>query len=255
MKKTIDLNCDMGESYGVYRLGEDQAAMPLISSANVACGFHASDPDNMRKTVQLAKKHGVAIGAHPAYPDLVGFGRRQMALTSDEIEAVILYQLGALHGFCRAEGLSMQHVKAHGALYNKAEQDANTAMAIAKAIQKFDPKLIMVCMANSAMTKAAQEIGLPYAQEVFADRAYTSQGTLVSRKLPGAVVHDLKEVIARVVQMVEQQTVTTIDGVILPIQADTICVHGDTPGAVEMIAGIRHAIEAAGFEVKAMGKA
>ena len=253
MKKTIDLNCDMGESYGVYRLGEDQAAMPLISSANVACGFHASDPDNMWKTVQLAKKHGVAVGAHPAYPDLVGFGRRQMALSNAEIEATILYQLGALQGFCRAEGVKMQHVKAHGALYNKAEKDADTAMAIAKAIQKFDPALIMVCMAGSVMVEAAKRIGLPYAQEVFADRAYTAQGTLVARKLPGAVIHDLNEVVARVMQMVEKQTVTTIDGQELPLCADTVCVHGDTPGAVEMIARIRHALEAAGFAVQAMG--
>lgn len=253
MKKTIDLNCDMGESYGVYRLGEDQAAMPLISSANVACGFHASDPDNMWKTVQLAKKHGVAVGAHPAYPDLVGFGRRQMALSNAEIEATILYQLGALQGFCRAEGVKMQHVKAHGALYNKAEKDADTAMAIAKAIQKFDPALIMVCMAGSVMVEAAKSIGLPYAQEVFADRAYTAQGTLVARKLPGAVIHDLNEVVARVMQMVEKQTVTTIDGQELPLCADTVCVHGDTPGAVEMIARIRHALEAAGFAVQAMG--
>ena len=254
MKKTIDLNCDMGESYGVYRLGEDQAAMPLISSANVACGFHASDPDNMWQTVQLAKKHGVAVGAHPAYPDLVGFGRRQMALSNAEVEAAILYQLGALQGFCQAEGVKLQHVKAHGALYNKAEKDANTALAIAKAIHKFDPSLIMVCMAGSVMVDAAKSIGLPYAQEVFADRAYTAQGTLVARKLPGAVIHDLNEVVARVMQMVEKNTVTTIDGQELPICADTVCVHGDTPGAVEMIARIRHALEAAGFAVQAMAK-
>lgn len=254
MKKTIDLNCDMGESYGVYQLGEDQAAMPLISSANVACGFHASDPDNMWKTVRLAKQHSVAVGAHPAYPDLVGFGRRQMALSNEEIEATILYQLGALQGFCQAEGVKLRHVKAHGALYNKAEKDADTALAIAKAIQKVDPSLIMVCMAGSVMVEAAKSIGLPYAQEVFADRAYTAQGTLVARKLPGAVIHDLNEVVARVMQMVEKQTVTTIDGQELPICADTVCVHGDTPGAVEMIARIRHALEAAGFAVQAMPK-
>ncbi len=250
---TIDLNCDMGESYGVYNLGEDKAAMPLVTSANVACGFHASDPDNMMKTVRLAKQNGVAVGAHPSYPDLVGFGRRQMALSNEEIEAAIIYQLGALQGFCQAEGVAMQHVKVHGALYNKAEKDAETSLAIAKAIQKFDPKLIMVCMANSEMTKAAKAIGLPYAEEVFADRAYTAQGALAGRKLPGAVIHDVDEVVARVMKMVQQKTVTTLDGTELPINADTICVHGDTPGAVEMISRIRSALEAAGIQLKAMG--
>ena len=253
MKTIVDLNCDMGESYGVYQLGEDAAAMPLVTSANVACGFHASDPDNMLKTVRLAKQHGVAIGAHPSYPDLVGFGRRQMALTNDEIEAAILYQLGALQGFCQAEGVGLQHVKVHGALYNKAEKDLATAAAIARAIQKFDPQLIMVCMANSAMTEAAKTIGLPYAEEVFADRAYTAQGALAPRKLPGAVIHDVDEVVARVMKMIQQKTVTTLDGTELPIRADTICVHGDTPGAVEMIARIRRAIEMAGVELRAMG--
>ncbi|MFQ3621574.1 MAG: 5-oxoprolinase subunit PxpA, partial [Spirochaetales bacterium] len=186
----IDLNCDMGEGFGVYTLGYDEEALPYVTSINAACGFHASDPQGMRKIVRLAKKHGVAVGAHPGFPDLVGFGRRELAATPQEIEADVLYQIGALWAFCRAEGIPLQHVKAHGALYNRAEKDIEVALAIARAIRAIDSNLYMVCLARSPMVEAAKQVGIPYVEEAFADRAYTAQGTLVSRKIEGSVLQD-----------------------------------------------------------------
>jgi UPF0271 protein len=251
--KRIDLNCDMGESFGVYTLGFDQDAMPHVTSINVACGFHASDPSNMMKTVKLAKKHGVAIGAHPAFPDLVGFGRRVMAVTLDEIKADVIYQIGALWGFCLAEGVKMQHVKVHGAMYNVAEKDVAVATAIAEAIKAVDPGLYMLCLANSAMVTGAKNAGVKYVEEAFADRAYTPQGNLVSRKQEGAVIHDVDLVAQRVLSMVKNGSVTAIDGTEVPISAQTICVHGDTPGAVAMIKKIREKLDREGIIVKAFG--
>lgn len=250
----IDLNCDMGESYGVYTLGYDEQAMPYVTSINVACGFHASDPSNMLKTVKLAKKYGVAIGAHPAFPDLVGFGRRYMALSADEIKADVMYQIGALWALCKSEGLTLQHVKVHGALYNAAEKDMVVAMAVAQAIKAVDENLYMVCLGNSAMVTAAQNIGIKYVEEAFADRAYTKEGTLVSRKQAGSVIHDVTAISERVLSMVKNKTVTGIDGSIVEISAQTVCVHGDTPGAVEMIKAIRDVLEEQGIQVKAFGK-
>ncbi len=250
----IDLNCDMGESFGVYTLGFDQDAMPHVTSINVACGFHASDPMNMMKTVKLAKQLGVAVGAHPSFPDLVGFGRRVMASSLEEIKADVTYQVGALWGFCLAEGVKMQHVKAHGALYNVAERDVEVAAAIAEAIKAVDPGLYMLCLANSTMVAGAKKVGVKYVEEAFADRAYTAQGNLVSRKLAGAVIHDVDLVAERVLSMATKGSVTSIDGVEVPINAQTICVHGDTPGAVAMIKKIREKLDAAGIEVKAFGK-
>lgn len=249
----IDLNCDMGESFGVYNLGFDADAMPFVTSINVACGFHASDPLNMMKTIRLAKKHNVAVGAHPAFPDLVGFGRRVMAASLEEIKADVMYQIGALWAFCQAEGLRMQHVKVHGAMYNVAEKDVTVATAIAEAIQAVDPGLYMLCLANSAMVTAARQVGVKYVEEAFADRAYTDQGTLVSRKLPGSVIHDVDQVAARVLSMVKKGSVQSIDGAEVPIAAQTICVHGDTPGAVEMIKKIREKLGQEGVTVKAFG--
>ncbi len=250
----IDLNCDMGESFGVYTLGFDQDAMPHVTSINVACGFHASDPVNMMKTVKLAKQHGAAIGAHPSFPDLVGFGRRVMAASVEEIKADVTYQIGALWGFCLAEGVKMQHVKAHGALYNVAEKDLAVATAIAEAIKAVDPGLYMLCLANSTMVAAAKNVGVKYVEEAFADRAYTAQGNLVSRKQPGSVIHDVDLVAERVLSMVTTGAVTSIDGVQVPISAQTICVHGDTPGAVAMIKKIREKLAAAGVTVQAFGQ-
>ena len=251
--KMIDLNCDMGESFGTYVLGYDEQAMPFVTSINVACGFHASDPDNMAKTLMLAKKHGIAVGAHPGFPDLVGFGRRPMALSPDEVKNTVMYQIGALDAFCRAEGMKMQHVKAHGALYNMAEKDLSIALSIAAAIKAVDPALYMLCLANSQMVVAAKQLGVPFVEEAFADRAYTDEGTLVSRKLAGAVIHDIEQVVSRVVRMVKDRSVISITGKVVPIQTQTVCVHGDTPGAVDMVKAIRAALEKENIALRAFG--
>ena len=250
----IDLNCDMGESYGVYTLGYDEEAMPYVTSINVACGFHASDPSNMLKTVKLAKKHGIAIGAHPAFPDLVGFGRRYMAASMEEIKADVMYQIGALWALCKSEGVTMQHVKVHGALYNAAEKDIKVGIAIAQAIKAVDENLYMVCLGKSLMVEAAKTVGIPYVEEAFADRAYTQEGTLVPRKQAGAVIHDVNEVAERVLSMVKDKTIKSIDGTIVPISAQTVCVHGDTPGAITMIKTIREILDQQGIQTKAFGK-
>ncbi len=249
----IDLNCDMGESFGVYTLGYDEAAMPYVTSINVACGFHASDPLNMLNTVKLAKQYNLAIGAHPAFPDLVGFGRRVMAASKEEIFADVAYQIGALAGICQTQGLKLQHVKAHGALYNMAEKDIAVGTAIAEAIKSVDPDLYMLCSCGSPMVKAAQAAGVKYVEEAFADRAYTKEGTLVPRSQPGAVIHDVKLVAERVLGLVKTGKVQAIDGTEIALKADTICVHGDTPGAVEMIKEIRELLEKQGITLKAFG--
>lgn len=247
----VDVNCDMGESFGAYSLGLDAEVMPEISSANVACGFHAGDPQVMRRTVALAAKHGVSVGAHPGFPDLVGFGRRELNVTPDEATQFVLYQIGAIAGFCKAEGAVLGHVKAHGALYNMAVKDLNLARAIAAAVKTFDPALVFFALPGSQLEVAGREAGLKVALEVFGDRAYNADGTLVNRRLPGAVIHDSAAVAERVKRMVLTGKVTTIDGQELGVRADTICVHGDTPGAVEHIRALRSALVAAGVEIKA----
>jgi UPF0271 protein len=251
---SIDLNCDMGEGFSVYSIGNDAQVMPFITSANVACGFHASDPSNIWKTVKLAAKHGVGIGAHPSYPDLVGFGRRAMDATLDEISADVTYQIGALSAFCHSEGVRLRHVKAHGAMYNKAVDALPVAKAIAQAIKAVDPELVMVCLSNSAMVTAAKEVGVPYVEEVFADRAYTREGKLVPRSREGAVLHDPEIIAQRVLKMVRDKTVISIDGAEIPLEAETICVHGDSAGAFEMIKAIRKKLEEGNVAVKAFGQ-
>jgi len=251
----IDLNCDMGESFGVYGLGCDEDVIAFVTSINVACGFHASDPGNMLRTVQLAKKYNVAVGAHPSFPDLVGFGRRNMAATPEEIKADTIYQIGALWAFCKAEGVRLQHVKPHGALYNMAATDIRIATAIAEAIRSVDPGLFMLCLGKSQMVDAAKKAGARYVEEAFADRAYTNEGTLVPRSRPGAVIHDIGLVAERVLSMVKHQRVTSIDGVEIPIVAQTVCVHGDTPGAVEMARLIRKRLEENAIVVAPFGRA
>ena len=251
----IDLNSDMGESFGVYTMGYDEQVMPFVTSINVACGFHASDPDNMLRTVQLAKKHKVAVGAHPSFPDLVGFGRRNMAATPEEIKADTIYQIGALWAFCHSEGVRLQHVKPHGALYNMAATDIRIATAIAEAIRSVDPGLFMLCLGKSQMVEAAKKVAARYVEEAFADRAYTNEGTLVPRSKPGAVIHDIGLVAERVLSMVKHQRVTSIDGVEIPIVAQTVCVHGDTPGAVEMTKLIRKRLEESSIVVAPFGQA
>lgn len=250
----IDLNCDMGESFGTYRLGHDEELMPFVTSINVACGFHASDPANMLHTVRLAKRYGVAVGAHPSLPDLVGFGRRFMGASPAEIKADTIYQIGALWAFCRAEGVALQHVKPHGALYNMAAADMAVAVALAEAIQAVDAGLVMVCLGKSAMVEAARKVGTRYVEEAFADRAYTKEGALVPRSEPGAVIHDAGEVAERVLSIVKHGRVTSIDGVDVPISVQTVCVHGDTPGAVEMTKRITERLREEGVTVEPFGR-
>lgn len=250
----IDLNCDMGESFGVYRLGHDEEVMPFVSSINLACGFHAGDPGTMVRTVRVARQYNVAVGAHPSFPDLVGFGRRTMSATPAEIKADTIYQIGALWAICQSEGVALQHVKPHGALYNLAASDIHTAAAIAEAIGAVDSELFMVCLAHSPMVEAARAAGIRYVEEAFADRAYTRIGTLVPRGTAGAVIHDPETVAARVLSLVTHQLITSHDGVAIPIRAQTICVHGDNPGAVAMTRLIRGRLDQQAVTVAPFGQ-
>ncbi|MGC9356648.1 MAG: LamB/YcsF family protein [Anaerolineae bacterium] len=242
----IDLNCDLGESFGHYQLGDDAAMLKIVTSANIACGLHAGDPLVMRRTVEQALVEGVAVGAHPSYPDRQGFGRRFMDLTPDEVEAYLIFQLGALAGFCQTVGINLRHVKPHGALYNVAAKDGDVAAATARAVASFDRHLIVVTQPGSALALAARSLDLRVAREGFVDRAYASDGSLVPRGKLGAVIHEPDEVAARVVRMVTRGEVETIDGHCLPINVDTLCVHGDTPGAVNLARRVRAALEEAG---------
>ena len=248
----IDLNCDMGESFGAYTIGHDAEVMPFITSANVACGLHAGDPTVIRDTIKLAKQHGVAVGAHPGFPDLVGFGRREMHMSPREVEDSLVYQIGAVAGTAAAEGVRLQHVKAHGALYNMAVRDAALSEAIARAIAAVDRSLIMLGLPNSELLRAGEKLGLTVVAEAFADRAYEPDGQLVSRRKPGAVIHDPEAVVARVVRMAREGVATAIDGSTVRLNARTICTHGDTPGAHELVRRIRAGLEEAGIIVRAM---
>lgn len=246
---TVDLNCDMGESFGNYKCGLDEAVIPYISSANTACGFHASDPLVMKKTVGLAKKYGVHIGAHPGYPDLVGFGRRNMQVSQEELKAMVQYQIGALKAFCDALHVPLYHVKPHGAMYNMAAAQAGLAEAICQAIKETDEELILLAPAGSEMFQAAKKLGLRAAGEVFADRAYEEDGSLVSRRKEGAMITDEEEAIERVVRMVKEGVVTAITGEEIEVQADSICVHGDSPQALAFVKRIRQALEEEGVRI------
>ncbi len=238
----VDLNCDLGESFGAYVMGMDDKVIPFITSANVACGYHASDPVVMEKTVGLCKTHNVAVGAHPGFPDLMGFGRREMRLTPAEAKAYMLYQIGALDAFCRAAGLKLNHVKPHGALYNMAARDGALARAICQAIREYDRSLVLLALAGSEMVRTAQEMGLPVAQEVFADRGYEEDGSLVSRQKPGAMITDEEEAIARVVRMVTEGKVTAVTGRDISVRADSVCIHGDGEHALAFAQRIREAL-------------
>ena len=249
----IDLNCDMGESFGRYTIGNDEAMMPYITSANIACGLHAGDPLVMEHTVHLAQEHGVGIGAHPGFPDLQGFGRRVMQLAPEEAEAFVLYQIGALAAFAKAAGGELVHVKPHGALYNLAARDRPLAEAIIRAVARFSRQLILVGLANSLLVEAGLEAGLPVAREAFADRAYEADGSLRSRRLPGAVLEDPAQAVEQVVRIARDGLVVAYSGEEVPVQAETICLHGDTPTAVEIAKTIRGELEAAGIEVMPMG--
>jgi UPF0271 protein len=251
----IDINSDMGESFGAYTIGHDAGLMHAITSANVAAGFHAGDPSVLRDTIRLAKAKGVAVGAHPGFPDLVGFGRRELNVTAKEAEDMVLYQVAAVAGVAAAEGVKLQHVKPHGALFNMAVRDAQLAAAIARAVAAFDGSLMLFGSPHAEILKAARAAGLRVAAEVFADRAYEPDGTLASRRKPGAVIHDPAAVVARAIRMVKEHTVVAIDGSVVALDADTICVHGDTPGSDDLAAKIRAGLEAAGVTVKAIGQA
>ena len=248
----IDLNADVGESLGAWPLGEDEALIPLVSSVNVAAGFHAGDPVTMGRTIALAVRAGAAIGAHPGYPDLAGFGRRAMGLSPDEIEAAVLYQVGAVAAFAAAAGAELRHVKAHGALYNRAARDPGAAAAIARAVRRFSDRLVLVGLAGSALVAAGREAGLVVAEEAFADRAYEADGTLRSRELPRAVLDDPSAAAAQAVAIV-RGVATASDGTSLAIRADTICVHGDLPGAAARARAVRDALLAEGVEIRAPG--
>jgi UPF0271 protein len=248
----IDLNSDLGESFGPWPMGQDAALMASISSANVACGFHAGDPTSMRTTIALAKRSGVAIGAHPGFPDLVGFGRREMTVAPAEVEDLVLYQVSALSGMAAAQGMTLQHVKAHGALYNMACRDRALAEAIARAVAALDSSLILFGLPKSELLMAGERAGLRVAGEVFADRAYERDGSLASRRKPGSVIHDPAAVVERAVRMVRDHQVVALDGSVIALDADTICLHGDTPGAADLARAVRAGLEAAGITVASL---
>lgn len=250
----VDLNSDLGESFGRYSLGADEKIIPLITSANVACGYHASDPVVMGKTVASAKKAGIRVGAHPGFPDLMGFGRRNMNVSPAEAKAYTLYQLGALYGFCQAQGMVLQHVKPHGAMYNMAAKDYALSKAICEAIYEFDKNLIVLALSGGELVRAAKDMGLRTAQEVFADRAYEEDGTLVDRRKEGAMITDEELAISRVVRMVKEKKVTAITGKDISIEADSVCVHGDGAKALAFVEKIRKKLMEEGVEICPLDK-
>jgi len=252
MKKFVDLNSDLGESFGAYKIGLDEEVLKYVTSANIACGWHAGDPIVMRNTVEAAYKNGVGIGAHPGFLDIMGFGRRNMIVTPEEIKQYTIYQIGALYGFIKAVGGEMQHVKPHGAMYNMAAKDGKIATAIIDGIWEVDKNLIVLGLAGSEMVKAAEKKGLRVANEVFADRAYNPNGTLVQRSLPGSMINDKNIAISRVIRMVTEGKVTAINGEDLDIRVDSICVHGDNPEAAELARLTKEALLRAGIEIKAL---
>lgn len=249
MKKTVDLNCDLGESFGAYTMGCDKEIVPNVSSVNIACGFHAGDPRTMATTVKLAKKFNIAVGAHPSFPDLQGFGRREMQMEASEVKALVQYQIGALLAFTQGEGVPLRHVKPHGALYNMAARDPVLADAVAEAVFSVDPNLILLGLAGSELVHAGKSRGLSVREEVFADRGYRSDGSLVPRTQEGAVFHDPQVVKERTLNMVINGTVLTNTGETLKINADSICVHGDNPSAVTFAKEIRVALESGGITI------
>ncbi|MDR3355060.1 MAG: LamB/YcsF family protein [Synergistaceae bacterium] len=247
---SIDMNSDLGESFGVWRMGDDASVLAFVSSANVACGYHAGDPSTMRHTVELCARAGVSIGAHVSYPDLIGFGRRNMACTPDEVYDYCLYQIGALSAFCRAQGVGLRHVKPHGALYNQAAKDEKLAEAAARAVKDAGDGIILVGLAGSKLAAAARDAGVKFASEAFADRAYLKDGSLMPRSRSGAVIHDAEIAARRAVQIATTGTITADDGTDIRLEPDTICLHGDTEEAVRMAAAVKRALDLAGVEVR-----
>jgi 5-oxoprolinase (ATP-hydrolysing) subunit A len=248
----IDLNADLGESYGNFTVGHDAELIPLLTSANLACGFHGGDPRVMDHTVAACSAAGIAVGAHPSFPDLVGFGRRVLEATGEEVEADVLYQMAALDGFCRRHGVALQHLKPHGALYNHANRTPDVARGIAAAIASYDPQLLLVCQFGTELARAGREAGLKVAYEGFVDRAYNAEGTLVSRSVEGSVYHDRGRATEQALRMVSEGTVVAMDGTLVDAPADTLCVHGDNPHAVEFITALRDRLAAAGIALMPM---
>lgn len=250
MKFKVDINSDLGESFGRFKVGHDAEIMSFITSANVACGFHAGDPMVMARTVKLAKENGVAVGAHPGFPDLIGFGRRRMELSKEEVTNIVVYQVGALEAFAKAAGVALQHVKPHGALYNVAAENGAYVEAIIEAVSTVNPELVLFSLADSRMAKIGEKAGLRVAHEVFVDRAYNQDGSLVSRSAAGALIDDAKLVAKRAVRMVKERTVTAINGREVEFdEVHTICIHGDTPNAVDLARTVKEALLSARVEV------
>ena len=252
MANKIDFNCDMGESFGMYKMGLDEEVIKHITSANIACGFHAGDPNWMRTTVKLAEEHGVAIGAHPSFPDLSGFGRRAMNASALEVKNDVIYQMGALQAFTGAKRL--QHVKPHGAMYNMAVDDQDLATAICEAVLEVDPYIVLLALAGSQWISVAEDLGLRVGREIFADRALNTDGTLVSRSKEGSVIHDIQEVVDRSLRMVTEGKAVAISGEVIDVEADSLCLHGDTPGAVDMAQALKQALLAEDVEVTPLGE-
>jgi len=252
MANKIDFNCDMGESFGMYKMGLDEEVIKHITSANIACGFHAGDPNWMRTTVKLAEEHGVAIGAHPGFPDLSGFGRRTMNASALEVKNDVIYQMGALQAFTGAKRL--QHVKPHGAMYNMAVDDQDLATAICEAVLEVDSDIVLLALAGSQWISVAEDLGLRVGREIFADRALNTDGTLVSRSKEGSVIHDIQEVVDRSLRMVTEGKAVAISGEVIDVEADSLCLHGDTPGAVDMAQALKQALVAEDVEVTPLGE-
>jgi 5-oxoprolinase (ATP-hydrolysing) subunit A len=246
----LDLNSDLGEGYGRWALGDDAALLEVVTSANVACGFHAGDPATIDRTVRAAVERGVSIGAQVSYPDLAGFGRREMDVAPADLTADVLYQLGALEAFARAAGSRVRYVKPHGALYNRIARDPVQAAAVVEAVRRYDPALPLLTLPGSAVMDAAREAGVPVVAEGFADRAYTADGRLVSRREPGAVLHDPERVAARALVMATEHRVEAVDGTQVAVEVRSLCVHGDTPGAVDLARQVRAALEQAGVTLE-----
>lgn len=246
----VDLNSDLGEHYGAWRMGDDETMLGIVTSANVACGFHAGDPRSVLETMRAAAAHGVTVGAHVAYPDLAGFGRRELNVSDDELEADVIYQIGAVEALASVAGTRIRYVKPHGALYNTIARDERQAAAVLRAMRALDPELPLVCLAASPLVDQAEDAGVRAVPEAFADRAYEPSGALVSRREPGSVLHDPDEVADRMVRLVRDGLVTARDGSEVRLHAESICVHGDSEGAVQMAAAVRHRLSAAGVRIE-----
>ena len=253
-KKSVDLNCDLGESFGTYRLGQDEKIMGLVSSANIACGFHAGDPHVMRSTVALAKEKGVRVGAHPGLPDLIGFGRRRMDISPSDLKDFVTYQIGALIGFVEAEGMKLQHMVQHGALTTMAENNEKLAAAIMDSVLEVDPKLCYLAFEGSHIPEMARAKGLNVKMLAFADRAYDRNKRLVSRKIPGAVIHEPARIMERIEHLISEGEITTIEGETVPLEFDSIMLHGDSPGAVEIAQTVYNTIRKMGVAIRPMSE-